>query len=102
VMFFCEDWMLADEVTHVRMGSTWLREITSGDPDRRTRALDFQRTVDALFNFGGRRGESRDAAIRLAREFRELAGFATEEIDEIAEMAEAARLARLDEVAATS
>ena len=26
VLHFCEDWMLADEVTHVKMGSTWLRE----------------------------------------------------------------------------
>ena len=25
---FCEDWMLADEVTHVKMGSDWLRRIT--------------------------------------------------------------------------
>src|SRR5256714_7044327 len=27
---FCEDWMLADEVTHVKMGSTWLRAVTEG------------------------------------------------------------------------
>ncbi|MGI8792846.1 MAG: DUF455 family protein, partial [Acidimicrobiales bacterium] len=25
VLYFCEDWMLADEVTHVKMGSDWLR-----------------------------------------------------------------------------
>src|SRR6478752_9139555 len=28
VLEFCEDWMLADEVTHVKMGSDWLRRLT--------------------------------------------------------------------------
>ena len=84
VMEFCEDWMLADEVTHVKMGSTWLRAVTEGDPERRQAALDYQRTVDKLFNFRGRRGEESDAAIRLARRFREMAGFDTTEIDVIA------------------
>jgi uncharacterized ferritin-like protein (DUF455 family) len=87
VLRFCEDWMLADEVTHVKMGSRWLREVTEGDEERREAALEFQRTVDGLFNFGGRRGEDRDAAIILARRFREMAGFSTDEIDEIAAMA---------------
>ncbi len=87
VLEFCEDWMLADEVTHVKMGSQWLRAVTEGDPDRRARALEFQRTVDSLFNFRGLRGEGQEASIRLARRFREMAGFSTEEIDEIAEMA---------------
>ena len=94
VLYFCEDWMLADEVTHVRMGSTWLRELTKDDKDRQTRALEFQRTVDGLFNFRGSRGETRDASIRLARKFREMAGFQTEEIDEIAAMSEAQRAER--------
>ncbi len=93
VLRFCEDWMLADEVTHVKMGSRWLREVTEGDQERRDAALEFQRTVDALFNFGGRRGEDRDAAIILARRFREMAGFSTVEIDEIAEMAAEQRAA---------
>ncbi len=61
ILYFCEDWMLADEVTHVKMGSTWLRELTKDDKDRQTRALEFQRTVDGLFNFRGARGEDRDA-----------------------------------------
>jgi uncharacterized ferritin-like protein (DUF455 family) len=87
VLAFCEDWMLADEVTHVKMGSTWLRELTKTDPERQRGALEFQRTVDGLFNFRGLRGEERDAAIRLARRFREMAGFTSEEIDSIAEMA---------------
>ncbi len=92
VLYFCEDWMLADEVTHVKMGSNWLRELTKDDKDRQTRALDFQRTVDSLFNFRGTRGEGHDAAIRLARKFREMAGFEKEEIDEIADMSQAQRL----------
>jgi uncharacterized ferritin-like protein (DUF455 family) len=91
VLYFCEDWMLADEVTHVKMGSTWLREVTKDDKQRQAQALEFQRTVDGLFNFRGMRGETREAAIVLARKFREMAGFESEEIDEIAAMAEAAR-----------
>jgi uncharacterized ferritin-like protein (DUF455 family) len=87
--------MLADEVTHVKMGSTWLREITKNDKDRQQQALEFQRTVDGLFNFRGARGETREASIQLARKFREMAGFDTEEIDEIAAMAEQQRAERL-------
>lgn len=91
VLHFCEDWMLADEVTHVRMGSSWLRELTKDDKDRQTRALEFQRTVDGLFNFRGLRGETRESGIQLARKFREMAGFDTGEIDEILRMAEEQR-----------
>ena len=102
VLEFAEDWMLADEVTHVKMGSTWLRELTKHDCERQQRALEFQRTVDGLFNFRGARGESRDASIRLARKFREMAGFASAEIDEIAEMAEAERANRIAKVTAAT
>ncbi len=84
VLTFCEDWMLADEVTHVKMGSDWLRKITANDPERRTRALEFQRVVDKLFSFNGLRGDDEDSPVRLARRFRELAGFDDEEIDAIA------------------
>jgi uncharacterized ferritin-like protein (DUF455 family) len=91
VLWFCEDWMLADEVTHVKMGSNWLRAVTANDKDRQQKALEFQRTVDGLVNFRGMRGESREAAIRLARKFREMAGFDTAEIDAIAAMAESDR-----------
>jgi uncharacterized ferritin-like protein (DUF455 family) len=94
VLRFCEDWMLADEVTHVKMGSNWLRALTADDPQRQERALEFQRTVDGLFNFRGLRGESRESAIRLARRFREMAGFDSVEIDEIAAMSERDRAAR--------
>jgi uncharacterized ferritin-like protein (DUF455 family) len=87
VLRFCEDWMLADEVTHVKMGSDWLRRLTESDPERRERALEFQRTVDKLFSLGGFRGETDDNPIQIARRFRELAGFSTDEIDELSEVA---------------
>ena len=48
--------------------------------------------VSRLFNF---RGETPEAAIQLARKFREMAGFTSEEIDEIAAMAQADRQALL-------
>ena len=86
VLEFCEDWMLADEVTHVKMGSDWLRRLTETDPERRERALEFQKIVDKLFSLGGFRGEEADSPIKLARRFRELAGFEKAEIDEIAEL----------------
>ena len=83
VLYFCEDWMLADEVTHVKMGSDWLRKITENDAERRKTALDFQRTVDKLFSFGGFRGEEDENPIHLARRFRELAGFNQDEINDL-------------------
>src|SRR5438477_3402568 len=91
VLEFCEDWMLADEVTHVKMGSDWLRRLTEKDPDRRARALEFQRIVDKLFSLGGFRGEDDDSPIRLARRFRELAGFDTDEMNELAEISREAK-----------
>jgi uncharacterized ferritin-like protein (DUF455 family) len=87
VLEFAEDWMLADEVTHVKMGSDWLRRLTVNDKDRQRNALDFQRTVDKLFSFGGLRGESDDNPIHLARTFRSLAGFTDEEITELVDVA---------------
>src|SRR4029077_3394787 len=87
VLEFCEDWMLADEVTHVKMGSDWLRRLTDTDPERKERALEFQRTVDSIFNLGGFRGEEDDNPIQLARNFRRLAGFSDQENDSLAELA---------------
>jgi len=87
ILTFCEDWMLADEVTHVKMGSDWLRRLTESDPERRERALEFQRTVDKIFNLGGFRGEDDENPIQLARRFRHLAGFTDEENDHLAELA---------------
>jgi len=86
VLEFCEDWMLADEVTHVKMGSDWLRRITADDPDRRERALEFQRVVDRLFSLGGFRGEDEESPVHLARRFRELAGFTGEEIKDLVDI----------------
>jgi uncharacterized ferritin-like protein (DUF455 family) len=87
VLEFCEDWMLADEVTHVKMGSDWLRRLTETDPERRQQALEFQRTVDKLFSFGGFRGEEEENPIHLARKFRGLAGFSDDEITELVDTA---------------
>jgi uncharacterized ferritin-like protein (DUF455 family) len=87
VLYFCEDWMLADEVTHVKMGSDWLRRVTADDPERRQAALEFQRTVDKLFSFGGFRGEEEENPIHLARKFRALAGFNEDEISDLVDAA---------------
>jgi len=87
VLYFCEDWMLADEVTHVKMGSDWLRRITENDPERQKAALDFQRTVDKLFSFGGFRGENEENPVHLARKFRHMAGFSEDEIVELVDVA---------------
>jgi uncharacterized ferritin-like protein (DUF455 family) len=87
ILYFCEDWMLADEVTHVKMGSDWLRRITANDPERQKQALDFQRTVDKLFSFGGLRGEDDDNPVHLARHFRNLAGFTDDEIKDLVDVA---------------
>ncbi|MGH9138202.1 MAG: DUF455 family protein [Acidimicrobiales bacterium] len=91
VLEFCEDWMLADEVTHVKMGSDWLRRLTATDKERQDRALEFQKVVDKLFSLGGFRGEEDDSPVRLARRFRELAGFDTAELDELADISRQAR-----------
>jgi uncharacterized ferritin-like protein (DUF455 family) len=79
VMTFCEDWMLADEVTHVKMGSDWLRRLTADDPERRKRALEFQRLVDKVFSAAGRSG---DGDAEGARAYRKMAGFTDDDIDE--------------------
>jgi uncharacterized ferritin-like protein (DUF455 family) len=87
VLEFCEDWMLADEVTHVKMGSDWLRRLTAKDPERQKAALEFQRAVDHLFSFGGFRGEDEENPIHLAKKFRKLAGFSDEEITDLVDVA---------------
>jgi len=79
------DYVLADEITHVRMGSKWLNELTKGDPDRRRRAVEFQESIDERFNLGGVRldGHHEDVTISIAREARRLAGFTDEEIERL-------------------
>jgi uncharacterized ferritin-like protein (DUF455 family) len=78
--------MLADEVTHVKMGSDWLRKITENDPERRKKALEFQGIVDKMFSYGGSRSDSEESSFAIARRFRELAGFTEDENDHIAEL----------------
>ena len=103
VLFFCEDWMLADEVTHVKMGSDWLRKLTATDKERQAQALEFQRTVDKLFSFGGFRGEDEDNPIHLARRFRAMAGFTDDEITDLVDIAaEAKREAEANYAAANA
>src|SRR5258705_617190 len=102
VLEFCEDWMLADEVTHVKIGSDWLRKLTEQDPERRDRALEFQRVVDRLFSLGGFRGETDENPIQLARKLRAMAGFTGDEIDELAEIAAQAKADAEAMVAGTS
>jgi uncharacterized ferritin-like protein (DUF455 family) len=109
VLAACEDWMLADEVTHVKMGSDWLRRLTVNDKERQKNALEFQRTVDKLFSFGGLRGESDDNPIHLARKFRDMAGFSEEEISDLVDIAaeafaeaQAAQQAARDQLSATA
>lgn len=68
------DFVLADELTHVRFGSDWAREFTKDDPERAARAKEFQQETDRAFSFAGR---------ELAREERLEAGFTEEELDEI-------------------
>jgi uncharacterized ferritin-like protein (DUF455 family) len=93
------DYVLADEITHVRMGSKWMRKLTEGDPERLKRAQAFQDSIDEVFNFGSGRtsvadatqikqriGEKEfdiDGGITIAREARLLAGFTEEEIDRL-------------------
>src|SRR5687768_15993316 len=87
VLYFCEDWILADEVTHLKMSSDWLRRLTEEDKDRQQKALEFQSTVDKLFSFGGFRGESEENPVHLARKFRSMAGFSEEEITDLVDVA---------------
>jgi len=93
------DYVLADEITHVRMGSKWMRKLTEGDPARLAKAQAFQDNIDNLFNFGGGRTTQEDArqidlklgdkevefdaTLTIAKDARLLAGFTEEEIDRL-------------------
>ena len=87
------DYVLADEITHVRMGSKWMRKLTEGDPERLQRALAFQEMVDEVFNFRGGRRAAEDLEkddgmlLTIAKEARMLAGFTEEEIQRLVESA---------------
>lgn len=69
------DFVLADELTHVRFGSDWVKRFTEGDPERARRARDFQNETDRRFSFGGGRA--------VAREERLEAGFSEAELEEL-------------------
>ena len=86
VMKQAVDYVLADEITHVRFGSDWVREFTKDDPDHRKRAQDFRREVDKQFSFGGSRSDREDAAIPIAWEDRKEAGFSEEELKDLADV----------------
>ena len=77
------DYVLADELTHVRFGSEWVREFTKDDPEHHKRTQDFRRQVDKQFSFGGARSDRPDAAIPIAWEERREAGFTEEELQEL-------------------
>ena len=81
------DYVLADEITHVRFGSEWVKEFTKNDPEHLERTQAFRREVDKQFSFGGARSDREDAAIPIAWEDRVEAGFSEEELQELAALA---------------
>jgi uncharacterized ferritin-like protein (DUF455 family) len=80
------DYVLADELTHVRFGSDWVREFTKDDPERYARTQEFRKAVDKQFSFGGSRSARKDASIPIAWDDRKEAGFTEEELQELAEL----------------
>src|SRR5438093_753457 len=79
------DFVLADEITHVRMGSKWLTKLTEGDAERRRKAIEFQESIDERFNLGGvrREGDHEAVSISIATDVRRMAGFTEEEIERL-------------------
>src|SRR3989442_996656 len=79
------EFVLADEITHVRMGSKWLTKLTEGDPERRRKAIEFQENIDERFNLGGvrREGDHETVSISIATDVRRMAGFTEEEIERL-------------------
>jgi len=80
------DYVLADELTHVRFGSDWVREFTKSDPEHFKRTQDFRRKVDKQFSFGGSRSDREDASIPIAWQDRLDAGFTEDELKELASL----------------
>jgi uncharacterized ferritin-like protein (DUF455 family) len=77
------DYVLADELTHVRFGSEWVKEFTRDDPERFKRTQEFRKQVDKQFSFGGARSDREDAAIPIAWQDRKEAGFTDDELAEL-------------------
>ena len=76
------DFVLADEITHVRMGSKWLT------PDRERSGAPPPASSETLverFNHGAPRqlGDHKMVPISIATEARKLAGFTDEEIERL-------------------
>jgi uncharacterized ferritin-like protein (DUF455 family) len=98
------DYVLADELTHVRFGSDWVKAFTQDDPEHFEKTQQFRRQVDKQFSFGGARSEREDASIPIAWDDRREAGFTEDELQELktlsgggpsrATMREAARILR--------
>jgi uncharacterized ferritin-like protein (DUF455 family) len=80
------DYVLADELTHVRFGSEWVKEFTKDDPERFRRTQEFRKEVDKQFSFGGARSDREDAAIPIAWEDRREAGFTEDELRELTQI----------------
>jgi uncharacterized ferritin-like protein (DUF455 family) len=80
------DYVLADELTHVRFGSDWVKEFTKDDPERFQRTQEFRRQVDKQFSFGGARSDREDAAIPIAWDDRKEAGFTDEELADLVQL----------------
>ena len=80
------DYVLADELTHVRFGSEWVREFTKDQPERFQACKEFQREVDRRFSVGGTRSGREGAAIPIAVQDRVEAGFTQEEIEDLYEV----------------
>ena len=82
------DFVLADELTHVRFGSNWVKQFTRSDPEKFREAKEFQRAVERRFSIGNDRSGRDGAAIGIARAERLEAGFTEEELREINELAD--------------
>ncbi len=82
------DYVLADELTHVRFGSEWVKEFTKDDPEHHKRTQDFRRQVDKQFSFGGARSDREEAAIPIAWQDRKEAGFTEEELKDLVELSD--------------
>lgn len=83
VMRQAVDFVLADELTHVRFGSQWVRSFTKDDPERAQKCKEFLREVDRRFSIGGARSGKKSAAIPIAVEDRKAAGFTDAEIEDL-------------------
>ena len=82
------DFVLADELTHVRFGSNWVKQFTRTDPEKFREAKAFQREVERRFSIGAGRSAREGASIGIAREERLEAGFTEDELRELAELAD--------------